>query len=369
MPTREAPPRASLGATRIRLIESLSEAAAVSALWEALPGALDEPTACPDWSLAAAEAFGLEGRLRLAALESGGTLLAIAPLARGRGPLAPWEPIGASRLGEPARFPAGSAAAAIRLAQALALRGVGLLLPRVPAEAPAAEAVARAYRTRGFVLRREAPPSPFIALDETWLRPEERLDADRRSSLRRAVRLAGGPAAVAVRTFAPSPAEVPALLDEAYRIEAAGWKGRQGTALACDAPMGSFFRAFACAASRRGWLRLSLLLIAGQAAAAEIAVRMGGSHWILKTGYDEAFRRFSPGHLLILGTLRRAAEEGARTYEFLGGDEPWVRAYTLLARRCVSLRAHPRTLAGAIWLAGSSVAWTWRRAAAAARTL
>ena len=48
--------------------------------------------------------------------------------------------------------------------------------------------------------------------------------------LRRRLRLAEAVAPVSFEVLSPSPVEVEPLLDEAYRVEAAGWKGEFGTA-------------------------------------------------------------------------------------------------------------------------------------------
>ena len=51
------------------------------------------------------------------------------------------------------------------------------------------------------------------------------------SRLRDHFQLAEAAAPVSFEILSPSPVEVEPLLDEAYRVEAAGWKGERGTAL------------------------------------------------------------------------------------------------------------------------------------------
>jgi CelD/BcsL family acetyltransferase involved in cellulose biosynthesis len=144
----------------------------------------------------------------------------------------------------------------------------------------------------------------------------------------------------------PTPEALDPLLDEAFRVEAAGWKGREGTALAEDSERAAFYRRYAAAACRKGTLRMGFLRIGGRAAAMQLAVTSGGRFWLLKIGYDDSFARCSPGTLLMLETIRYAAAHGLRSYEFLGGLEPWTRVWTQHVRPCVSLRAYPASLRG-----------------------
>ena len=58
-------------------------------------------------------------------------------------------------------------------------------------------------------------------------------------------------------------------------------------------------------------------------------------------GYDEEFKRSSPGTLLMLETVRYAATQGLRSYELLGTAEAWTRVWTETERECVALRAYP----------------------------
>jgi CelD/BcsL family acetyltransferase involved in cellulose biosynthesis len=41
------------------------------------------------------------------------------------------------------------------------------------------------------------------------------------------------------------------------------------------------------------------------------------------SGFDPAFSSISPGKLVIAAALERAIEEGATTFDFLGGREPY----------------------------------------------
>ena len=101
--------------------------------------------------------------------------------------------------------------------------------------------------------------------------------------------------------------------------------------------------------------------IGGHAAATQIAVECREGFWLLKVGYDETFARCSPGHLLMVETLRYAASRGLRTYEFLGSAEPWTQIWTDRVRPCVSVWAYPANLWGMETFACDAVRFGWER--------
>lgn len=82
------------------------------------------------------------------------------------------------------------------------------------------------------------------------------------------------------------------------RLEASGWKGRKGSAMASDARTARLFREALEGAAARGRLeRLALTLDGAPIAMLANFVTPPGS-FAFKTTYDEAYARFSPGVLL-----------------------------------------------------------------------
>ena len=66
-----------------------------------------------------------------------------------------------------------------------------------------------------------------------------------------------------------------------------------------------------------------------------------------QSGWDPSFARHSMGSVLVLHALERAADEGARTFDFLRGREPYK--YRFGARdRCDRTWLVPRGSAGAL---------------------
>jgi CelD/BcsL family acetyltransferase involved in cellulose biosynthesis len=322
----------------VHMVDTLAELDRYESVWSRLAAA-GNPVA--DFAYRREWAAGLGDGQRLSVfVAEGAETLAIAPLVINRNG-AGWLTLLAAEMYEPLDFLYADGAALRSLARAVAQAGRPLDLQRIPFESPVVEAIQAAYRGRGIVLRRDAAGAPWIPLDPSWTEPETHLNSGRRSDLRRARRLAEKTGRVEIEIVAPEPEQAPALLEEAFRVEAAGWKGASGSALAADPVRSSFFRRYAAKTSARGILRMCFLRIGGRAAAAQIAVEGGERFSLLRAGYDEEFSRCSPGMLLTAESIRYAAARGLRSYEFNGSVEPWTEVWTRHEHACCSVRAYP----------------------------
>jgi len=205
---------------------------------------------------------------------------------------------------------------------------------------------------------------PFIALDETWLKPQTHLNSDRRGDLRRARRKAEEHGPVSTEIHAPELDDLSHLLDTAFEVEASSSKSAQGTALLHDAHRAAFYRRYAEAACVEGTLRICFLRIGDRVAAMQVAIEQDESFWLLKVGHDVRYADCSPELLLMSDTISYAAEAGLKSYEFLGRTEDWTRVWTETERQTVSLRVYPFGLRGlAALVADAAVAAYERRRA------
>jgi CelD/BcsL family acetyltransferase involved in cellulose biosynthesis len=94
-------------------------------------------------------------------------------------------------------------------------------------------------------------------------------------------------------------------IDEFLRIEAAGWKGRNGSAMASSAANERYFREIIAAAFRRGQLIGCGLDAGGRAIARRFSFTAGEASYAFKTTYDESCAEYSPGALLELANVRQ----------------------------------------------------------------
>ena len=93
----------------------------------------------------------------------------------------------------------------------------------------------------------------------------------------------------------------PRAVNEFLALEAAGWKGEEGTALAAG-PGAEFFRAICGTFAEAGRLQMLTMEAGDRTVAMQSALIAGEGLFCLKIAYDESLGRFSPGTQLIAET-------------------------------------------------------------------
>ncbi|MCW2599991.1 MAG: cellulose biosynthesis [Frankiales bacterium] len=213
-------------------------------------------------------------------------------------------------------------------------------------DSDAVDVTEAAARRRARYLTRVLESSPVIPLASGWSAYERTLDKHLRSELRRRTRRLSERGEVEFHVSDGS-TDLESRLAEVFRVEAAGWKGAEGSAIGVSPATRGFYTAMARWASDRGWLRLCSLRVDNQAIACDLSIEKGGSHHLLKTGYDEAFAAFAPGKLLRAEVLHRCfACNALRSYEFGGVFEPWKRDWASQQRSLIEVRTFTRTPLG-----------------------
>jgi hypothetical protein len=93
-------------------------------------------------------------------------------------------------------------------------------------------------------------------------------------------------------------------IEEFLRLEAAGWKGRERSALGVLEENRRFFLKIAEEAALRGRLEMLALRLDGKAIAMKCNLLAKNGSFAFKITYDENFHRYSPGVLLELAQVR-----------------------------------------------------------------
>ena len=173
--------------------------------------------------------------------------------------------------------------------------------------------------------------SPYLALTGTWDSYLASLPAKFRSNLRnRMSRLSklGEPALEVLRDHGP----IERACEDAWRLEASGWKREAGTAITSDPAVNRFYSLLAERATARGWLRLLFLTVGGKRIATSYGACYQGRLFLFKTGYDPEYAPCAPFKLLTYFAIRDAYAEGLVEVDFLGDSEPWKLEWTTAAR-------------------------------------
>jgi CelD/BcsL family acetyltransferase involved in cellulose biosynthesis len=179
-----------------------------------------------------------------------------------------------------------------------------LVLEEATADGPvraALDAVCAARRLRPRSILTFRRPILCRRPEATYL--EGRLSGRHRKRLRRQRRqleAALGGRAVTVDRAADG---ATAAIDTFVELEAGGWKGRSGTALASTPREAAFFRAAMERFAQAGALQVLTLEVGGVPVAALCAVVAGDAVFHLKIAHDERWARHSPGMLLEMDAV------------------------------------------------------------------
>ncbi|MEH3086133.1 MAG: GNAT family N-acetyltransferase [Xylophilus ampelinus] len=137
----------------------------------------------------------------------------------------------------------------------------------------------------------------------------------------------------------PGPALESALADFAA-VYARSWKPAEASP--------RFIAELARLAAARGWLRLGVLRIAGEPAAAQLWLVKDGKASIYKLAYAQGMERFSAGSVLTAALMREALDaDRVAEVDYLTGDDAYKRDWMSHRRERRGIVAfHPGTLAG-----------------------
>lgn len=112
---------------------------------------------------------------------------------------------------------------------------------------------------------------------------------------------------VQTRTMQPNEAAEP-WIEQFLALEASGWKGRAGTALACEPAHATFFRKMCQGAHARGKLEMLGLFLDDRAIALQCNLGDARGLFAFKIAYDENLSQYSPGVLLEIFNIERMHE-------------------------------------------------------------
>jgi CelD/BcsL family acetyltransferase involved in cellulose biosynthesis len=186
-----------------------------------------------------------------------------------------------------------------------AARTAAIEFAHVPCDGAFHGALADALRERGAtvvathsytraLLLRDANAQSYI---------DSALSRESRKNLRRKEKRLGELGELAHVALGPG-ADAPRWIEAFLQLEASGWKGKLGSALACSAANRRFAEEALRAAFARGRLQMLGIDVAGKPVARCCNLLAGSGSYAYRTAYDESFAYYSPGILAELDTVR-----------------------------------------------------------------
>lgn len=327
------------GPYRIDEVEGIGGFAALHREWDALlaTGPVDQPYQRHAFIGAWIDAFAPAARLRvLVARDQAGQAAGLAPLLEERraglvflaAPANVHSPRVEWVLGEDPR----GAVEAIWTHLRDRMRWDVLVLRDVPRDGPTSLLLEEhARRDRHPTGRRESYRTPYLSLGE--VAREKMVAAKFLANLRRRMRRLQELGATSYRRVngveggREDEEAVESFLERFFALEAAGWKGARGTAIALDPGTLAFYRGLGRAGAREGWLSLRALELDGRPIAMHFGLLHRGVYSLPKPAYDEALAACSPGQLLLREVLAECEARGLAEFDFLGPDLPWKREW------------------------------------------
>jgi CelD/BcsL family acetyltransferase involved in cellulose biosynthesis len=123
-----------------------------------------------------------------------------------------------------------------------------------------------------------------------------------------------------------SPQQTEAALDNFMKLEAAGWKGQRGTALAAQEGLSRFIREAVRKLAPQGKFEVATVTRGADLIASGLILRHGDRAYFFKTAYDERLAKLSPGVQLALELTRHlCADETVRSVDSTAtADHPMI---------------------------------------------
>jgi CelD/BcsL family acetyltransferase involved in cellulose biosynthesis len=173
----------------------------------------------------------------------------------------------------------------------------------------------------------ESLQSPYVPLPETVEAFQAGLSSKFKANVRRRRKKLDEKGQVTFERFTGG-ADLEKKLEEGFALEASGWKGARGTAIAQDKATRGFYSELARTAAYQNSLVLYFLRLDGKAVGFHYALAHDRRYFLLKPGFEEALKECSPGQLLVDEVLADCVQRGDREFDFLGPDMTWKRDWT-----------------------------------------
>jgi len=207
-----------------------------------------------------------------------------------------------------------------------------LQLTQLPRASKTFEVMSKLAAAKGLAIGTwHSSDSPYLELVGTWDQYWASLPSKFRSNIRNRMSRAAQMGDVALEILRDR-TSIETACDDAWRLEASGWKQNEGTSICSDPAVHRFYTLLAERAAEREWLRLLFLTVGGRRIAVSYGACYDGRLFLFKTGYDPEYHTCSPFKLLTYFATQDAFANGVREVDFLGESEPWKQEWTPATR-------------------------------------
>lgn len=218
-----------------------------------------------------------------------------------------------------------------------------LMLTDMHSQSPFAEALEGASSHRRLARARGISAQiPYLELPPTWDAYLESLHRDRRWRIRSSRKKLESQ--FTTRFFVwEDPKTLDGAVDRLVELHQSRWQAAGQSHSFASAEYIAFHRSVMRACLERGWLRLYCLEADGQLIAMYYFYRFRNQVFLMQGGFDPAFAKHKPGHVLMGFALEHAIGEGNTVFDFLRGEHRYKEEMATGNRETVALTVYRRT--------------------------
>lgn len=110
-------------------------------------------------------------------------------------------------------------------------------------------------------------------------------------------------------------------------LEASGWKGKAGTAIACQPRQPAFFHGLLSIRGPDDHCEINALYADSRCIASSICMRTGAEYAGLRIAYDERYAQLSPAHLLLAEVLKQCCLDPSVTHMNWVAHSAWQQSW------------------------------------------
>lgn len=196
------------------------------------------------------------------------------------------------------------------------------VVPNVSAEGASAAAVRALARARGLrLVVRPGHASPYLSITSSWDQFVAGKDKKFRYKVRNALRDLQAVGQVSEEWFTTED-KVDEFASHMLRIEANSWKAGAGMAVSGNEMERDYYQRLLPFLVARDAMRGNILYLDRNPVAYSLCYVWRGAFRQLKTSFDDRCARYSVGSAVLQHAIKRAYDEGACEFDFLGDAMP-----------------------------------------------
>ena len=168
---------------------------------------------------------------------------------------------------------------------------------------------------------KEFSESPYVAPPSSFNKTLEKLDKKFRYNITSRIKKLEKEGPIKCKIYS-SPEESEEFLEKAYQIERSSWKETAGTSITTNDYQQRFYDSFTKLGAENNWLRGIIISVNDEPIAYRYGLLFNNVFESLKISYVDKRKKYGPGNILMLETLKFLAQNNITHLDLSGSVEP-----------------------------------------------